>query len=67
MDTNYNKVRSYFKAMCRVAEEMDKLNMNQVDNPNGYEEGSYVYQIAAMRRFVNGEIKRARDALLNIS
>lgn len=64
MSTNYNLAHEYFRAMCLVAEEMDRLNMNRVDDPNSYEEGSYVYQIAAMRRFVNGEIKRSREAML---
>lgn len=64
--TDYNRVGAYFKAMCQVAEEMDRLNMSQVDNPDGYEENSHIYQIASMRRYVNGEIKRTRKALLDI-
>ena len=63
--TDYNRVHSYFKAMCRMAEEMDALNIPQNDDPNVYEEGTTNYQFASMRRHVNGEIKRARDRMLN--
>lgn len=62
---DYNRVRSYFKAMCNVAREMDKLNMNLIDDPELYEEGSKEQQLASLRRYVNGEIARARETLLD--